>query len=182
MRLFWLGLAILVSGAAFGESVQVSAGYAPGAFSVSVFGDKTGVVFEALSYYQKAGSVATEIKGCPACPYTIHAIPAEKDHAIVESPLADGQWVPFLLWNFLIPVDALRELRGSGQGTYLGFGGPMADTMYRGMGGVLQPVGYTVHQDGTQIGPIYQGKALGCSKREAKQAGTVETLCYLMLR
>ncbi len=163
------------SGGGGGGQFQLSSGYTPGQFDVSIFSEKIGIIGTVLKYYVIAGAVKKE-----ANYFSYYEIPGQTDSAIIENksmPDMEGNLTPpepkeEMQLNFKFAyADLVRMNSGAGeemQVTSVEFKGPFADMLYAAMekGGAKFYAQY-LDNHSQVIGYEFRDENLSCSKNTA---------------
>jgi hypothetical protein len=148
------------SGGSIGGSLQISTGFAPGAFSISVFSPKSGVLATALKYFVAAG--AKENVHTSGSDYEV-----ENNSAfLINSETNAPEGNEYYQLNLRLPFEDLYEISTSPQYSSFAFRGPLAAILYQAMDvGGAKVVGQTLDpQTGQVIGKLLMDESLFCQK------------------
>ncbi len=139
--------------------LQLSSGFAPGAFSVTLRSDATGALSTVLKYLKVAGA-----KPVPTNDGTSYVL---GQASIFESKKALPTSVYFHQMQMTIAYADINSVTTAGARTQLEFRGPVAEALYAGMEkGGAEIIAKNLDRNRQVMGMSYfEGKSLGCDKR-----------------
>jgi len=164
LTVFCLGFSAVAgvdsSGGSIGGSLQISSGFSPGAFSISMFSPKSGTLETIRKYFVLAG--AKENISVSGSDFELE----NNSIFLISSKFNTPDGLQYYQLNLTLPYQDLYDVSSSPQTASLSFRGPLALILYQAMEkSGAKSVGQNIDsQTGQVVGQIFLDESLLCQK------------------